>query len=100
MPTTIIDPLVWRVTETEFPSPFCSFTALPGSAHSLFDGTPQRMTAVGGGINHISALPGGVLHHIIVFLQADEHAHWQWRHLWMSVPILRLIDLCTPAVTH
>jgi hypothetical protein len=71
----------------------------PGlSARSLFDGMPQsKKISAGPSADIISALPDALLQHVLSFLQAREAVQTcvlarRWRHLWKSMPVLRVTD--------
>ncbi|TVU26413.1 hypothetical protein EJB05_28959 [Eragrostis curvula] len=70
-------------------------------ARPVFDGMPPRRKGTEGavlpgtGAAHIDALPDGVLHHILGFVDAREAVRtsvlaWRWRHLWKSATALRM----------
>ncbi|TVU16766.1 hypothetical protein EJB05_36921, partial [Eragrostis curvula] len=81
-----------------FPSPH----RLRIGARHLFDGMPPRRKGTegavlsGAGAVHIDALPDGVLHHILGFVDAQEAVRTsvlagRWRHLWKSATALRVV---------
>uniref|UniRef100_A0A0D3HJ98 F-box domain-containing protein n=1 Tax=Oryza barthii TaxID=65489 RepID=A0A0D3HJ98_9ORYZ len=67
-------------------------------ARKVFDGmSPESKKALveGGGDDRISFLPTALLQHVLSFLQAKEVVRTcvlarRWRHLWKSMPILRV----------
>ena len=85
---------------------FAAGSAASSRAHHLFDGMPRGGKAArnasaagaGRGGDRISALPDAVLQHVLGFLPVREAVRTcvlarRWRHLWRSLPCLRVVDV-------
>ncbi|KAL6658226.1 hypothetical protein ACP70R_003812 [Stipagrostis hirtigluma subsp. patula] len=61
----------------------------------MLDEMPKSKKASAAGPDRISALPDALLHHVLGFLHAREAVQTcvlaqRWRHVWKSLPVLRL----------
>jgi hypothetical protein len=78
-----------------------AYVPAASGAHNLLDGMARRSRvkkAPGpGGEDRISALPDGILQHVLDFLPADEAVRTcvlasRWRHIWRSLGRLRIVS--------